>query len=233
MSEGSLLNSIHQLYLRALLLTHKFCLGTYNLFTFLYLVFLVDISDWYVKSSFCMWVLYTIVTVLNFTRSWISITWHSLKISAECVRLGIFIISLSDIFWRMWIRDMCGDWPIWYYSNWCVVGWRSYRISLVWWSKYLWILFRRAMFLLSVLTVLSIWYFQLRYLSIMTPRSFSEFSSIVLLKFTLISNVCNLVSLWYVVTSMTLVCSALTAILFFGHQICTLLHFIVSKEGIK
>ncbi len=57
MSEGSLLNSIHSLYLRALLLTHKFCLGTYNLFALLYLVFLVDISDWYVKRSFVMWVL--------------------------------------------------------------------------------------------------------------------------------------------------------------------------------
>ncbi len=52
MSEGSLLNSIHPLYLLALLLTHKFCLGKYNLFALLYLVFLVDISDWYVKSSF-------------------------------------------------------------------------------------------------------------------------------------------------------------------------------------
>ncbi len=52
MSEGSLLNSIHPLYLKALLLTHKFCLGSYNLFTLLYLVFVVDISDCYVKNSF-------------------------------------------------------------------------------------------------------------------------------------------------------------------------------------
>ncbi len=44
-------------------------------FALLYVVFLVDISDGYVKSSFmyvgvrlCK-VLYTIVTVLNFTRS--------------------------------------------------------------------------------------------------------------------------------------------------------------------
>ncbi len=36
-SESSLLNSIHPLYLRALLLKHKFCLGTYNLFALLYL----------------------------------------------------------------------------------------------------------------------------------------------------------------------------------------------------
>ncbi len=52
MSEGSLLNSIHPLDIRALLQTHKYYLGTYYLFAFLYLVFLVDISDWYVKSSF-------------------------------------------------------------------------------------------------------------------------------------------------------------------------------------
>ncbi len=75
MSEGSLLNSIHPLYLRALLLTHKFCLDTYNLFALLYLVFLVNISDWYMKSSFMYMgvrlckVLYTIVTVLNVTQS--------------------------------------------------------------------------------------------------------------------------------------------------------------------
>ncbi len=51
MSEGSLLNSAHPLYLRALLLTYTICLSTYNLFTLLYLLFLVDISDWYVTSS--------------------------------------------------------------------------------------------------------------------------------------------------------------------------------------
>ncbi len=136
MSEGSL-NLIDLLYLSALLLTQKICLGTYTLFALLYLVFLVDISDWYVKSSFmCVGVrlcrvLYTMVTVLNVTRSSIGITWHSLKSGAECVRLGTFIISLSNISWRMSIRDMCGNWPHMYYSNQCVVGWRSYRM-LVW-----------------------------------------------------------------------------------------------------
>ncbi len=75
-----IISSIHPLYLRALLPTHIFYLGTYNLFALLYLVFLLNISDWYVKSSFmyvgvrlCK-VLYRIVTVLNFTGSRIDIT---------------------------------------------------------------------------------------------------------------------------------------------------------------
>ncbi len=101
-SEGSLLNSIHPLYLRALLLTLTFCLGKYNMFALLHLVFLVNISNWYVKSSFMYVVLYTTVTVLNFTRSWISITWHSLNWWGKYLQIrfrrAMFLLSVFSSF---------------------------------------------------------------------------------------------------------------------------------------
>ncbi len=101
--------------------------------------------------------------------------------------------------------------------------------SLFWRVKYFQIRFRRAMFFLGVLAVLSIWFLQLRYLAIMTPRCFSEltFSSIVFLKFTLISDNCNLVSLWCVVTSMILFFS-IDSYSVFWHQIYTFFKSILS-----
>ncbi len=59
----------------------------------------------------------------------------------------------------------------------------------------------------------------------MTTRTFSEFpfSNIVLLKYTFISDVSSLVSLWYVVTSMALLFLHWQPFCFFWHQMHTFL----------